>query len=64
MPWIRNYYMRKHGWMDTTMETVHWEGQMKAQKTFKVTQQQTLHQYTHNWMPTGDNMMKRYATKN
>ena len=60
-PDIRKYYRRKHEWSDSTMHTMDWDAHGKAMKTFPSTQQKTLHQYIHGWLPTGDKMKQRHG---
>lgn len=61
-PEIRDYYWKKYKWSDKTMETLDWDAYYNAMKRFKQAEQKTIHKFTHNWMPTGNNMKKRYHT--
>ena len=57
-PEIRDYYRNKYKWTDKTMETLDWEAYNNARKRFKQADQKNIHKYTHNWLPTGNNMKK------
>ena len=63
-PEIREYYRKKYKWTDDIMETLDWEAYTNAQKRFNHAAQKNIHKYTHNWLPTGNNLQKRYNTQN
>ena len=59
-PAIRDYYVAKHRWSDSTMSTIDWDALGGAQNKFTIGQQRTLHKYLHGWLPTGNHMKHRY----
>ena len=61
-PALRNYYRNKHGWTDSTMATIDWQGLTRALKKFTHSKQRMLHKYIHGWLPTNDHMHRRYGT--
>ena len=52
-PEIRQYYREKYKWTDETLATLDWEAYDKALKRMKMSDQRTIHKFTHNWLPTG-----------
>ena len=63
-PEIRDYYHQKYQWSDKTMATLDWDAYNRAMKRMKTSEERTLHKFTHNWLPTGNHMAKRYHTEN
>ena len=59
-PAIRDYYVTKYRWSDSTMSTIDWDALGGAQKKFSIGQQRTIHKYLHGWLPTGNHMQHRY----
>ena len=59
-PAVRTYYRRHHGWTDQTMASMDWQALHDGQKRYTATDQQKIHKYVHELLPTGDNIKIRY----
>ena len=61
-PEISNYYKQKHKWTDEDMDTIDWDAFGRAQKNFTQLQQRNIHKLVHDWLPTGEQLDRRYHT--
>ena len=57
---IWEYYQNKYNRSNTTLVTLDWDAYNKAMRRLSTKAQWTIHKYTHNWLPTGNHMHKRY----
>ena len=62
-PAIRTYYIQKYNWSDEAMQAIDWDAYGGAMNKFTISQQRTLHKYSHGWLPTGNHMEHRYHIK-
>lgn len=61
-PEIAEYYRDKYNWTDDTMKKMDWNAQEKAIKKLTTSQQRTIHKFQYDWLPTQNNLHKRYNT--
>lgn len=63
-PELRQYYIQKHRWTDSTLDQMDWNAMYQAVNSFVMTEQRTIHKYMHGWLPTGKQLHRRYKIAN
>ena len=53
-PFIAEYYKTRYAWINQTLDIMDWDAFGKANWKFSTSEQQTIHKYIYNWLPTGD----------